>query len=84
MGCEHVKLPGGMTAIVCTRGRSKVKRCSCGRVGTLLCDWKVGNGKTCDVPICEQCAEHVAEDKDLCKEHSKAYAQWQIKRALKT
>ena len=81
MTCTHVTLPGGLHAIVCARGHAKVKRCSCGRVGTLLCDWKVGNGKTCDKPVCDKCADHVAEDKDLCQVHSKAFSQWKAHRS---
>jgi len=80
MVCTPIKLPNGMHAIICSSRGRKVKRCDCGRVGTLLCDWKVGAGKTCDAPICEQHAEQVAEDKHLCPKHSK---EWAERRALR-
>lgn len=65
--------------IACGRG-PKRKRCECGNPGPLLCDWKVGRGKTCDKPICHHHAQHVADDKDLCPEHQIAYAEWLAKR----
>ncbi len=51
MICRTVKIPGGITAIVCG-SRPRPKRCGCGARADLLCDWKLGNGKTCDKPIC--------------------------------
>ncbi len=82
MHCTHIKLPGGTSAIVCTPGRPRPKYCSaCDKVAPYLCDWKIGGGKTCDLPICAIHAEQVAEDKHLCPKHSKAWAQWQAQRA---
>lgn len=84
MVCTPVKMPGGGTAFVCGP-RPKVKRCSCGARGTLLCDWKTGKTaagkvKTCDRPICSAHAREVAPDKHLCPEHSAAYDEWLAKR----
>ena len=82
MRCTHVKLPGDVNAIVCTSGRPRWKYCTaCDQVATLLCDWKIGGGKTCDLPICAVHAEEVAEDKHLCPKHSKAYQEWLTQRA---
>ena len=68
MPCNHIKLPNGITAIVCTRGSTK--RCRyCGRQANLLCDWKLPNGKTCDAPICPRCSVPDGPDKDYCKIH---------------
>lgn len=78
MPCDRVRLPGGGTAIVCSS--RKRKRCECGRPATLLCDWKIGDGKTCDAPICTICAEHVGPDKHLCRKHSEAYAFWRSRK----
>ena len=75
MACALVKLPDRLTAIVC-RSRRPQRRCACKRPATLLCDWKVGHGKTCDRPICTSCAQEVAADKHLCPEHQAAYRQW--------
>lgn len=83
MTCEHVKMPGGITAIVCSRGRrgKKPKACAfCGKPSSLLCDFKrrapeISGGvqrlvdKTCDKPLCVACAVSVGEDLDHCPDH---------------
>lgn len=70
MTCETVKLPGGGTAIVCSRGARPLKRCACGAVATKLCDADTGNGKTCDRPLCSSCASSPAPEIDYCPDHS--------------
>lgn len=81
MTCEHVTLPDGGRAIVCSS--HKRKRCQCGRPGTLLCDWKVPSKRsgTCDAPICNQCTTSPAADKDLCPEHAAAFKSWKAERS---
>ena len=71
--CETVTLPGGQTAIVCSRGRSRIKKCGvCGRLSSRLCDFKVGPSGTCDKPLCMQCTTRLPGDKDACPEHAQA------------
>ena len=79
MPCEHVTLPSGGFAIVCgTRPR---RRCACGRLAPLLCDWKAPTKTgTCDDPICARCATSPAPDKDLCPKHATAYEAWKAVR----
>jgi hypothetical protein len=74
--CDHVPLPGGGTAIVCSSSRRQ--RCKCGRPATLLCDWKVKTKKsgTCDAPICAICTTSPAPDKDLCPTHAAEFEKW--------
>jgi hypothetical protein len=43
--------------------------CSCGYVSDFLCDWPVGDGKTCDLPLCEVCAHEIGEDRHTCEIH---------------
>ncbi len=45
----------------------------CGDVGTQLCDYPVGDGKTCDRPVCEYHAAVVAPNVDYCPAH---HAEW--------
>ena len=45
----------------------------CGDVGTQLCDYPVGDGKTCDRPVCEFHATEVAPNVDYCPAH---HAEW--------
>ena len=74
MTCEHVSLPGGGTAIVC----SSTRRCKCGHRATLLCDWKAPERKsgTCDAPLCARCTFSPAPVKDLCPAHHQAFNEW--------
>jgi len=83
MTCQHVKMPGGVTAIVCSRNQRK-RKCKCGRPGTLLCDWKMpGKARpTCDKPICDRCATSPAPDKDLCPKHAWEWTKWKSQRGL--
>lgn len=45
----------------------------CGGVAGILCDFPVGDGKTCDRSLCKVCAHKVAPDTDYCTDH---YAMW--------
>jgi hypothetical protein len=45
----------------------------CMDVGDNLCDYPVGNGKTCDRPICETHAHEIAPNLHYCDGH---YAAW--------
>ncbi len=76
MTCETVKLPGGVTAIVCHRGPRTAKRCACGRPAHYECDAVLKTGhvnaprKTCDRPLCERCTTQPKVGVDLCPEHA--------------
>ncbi len=70
MAYQHVPLPGGGSAIVCTSRRRQ--RCACGRVATLLCDWKVPAKRSATSP---------APDKDLWARHAIAFEGWLADRA---
>lgn len=81
MKCAHLKLPGGGTAIVCSRG-GRPRRCfTCDLAGGFQCDWKVSPTKTCDRYICPDHAQLVAPEKHLCPEHQQAYKAWLAKHA---
>lgn len=45
----------------------------CGDVGTNLCDFPVGDGKTCDRAICDFHAHEVAPNVHYCDAH---HAEW--------
>jgi hypothetical protein len=71
MGCDWEKGPDGATYVICSRSKhpgSRTRCCGCGRLGSpLLCDGRAAvPGKTCDAPLCRDCASHVGRDRDLC------------------
>ena len=78
MPCTTAKTAGGF-AIVCS-GRQALPRCTCGERAPLLCDWKIGEGKTCDRPICTHCTVSPALGKDLCPDHAAAWKAWKAER----
>lgn len=41
----------------------------CGGVSGYLCDFPVGEGKTCDRPLCGRCAAEVAPEVHYCSGH---------------
>lgn len=75
MRCEKLELGGGAVAIVCSRGRRLGRCVVCRRAQAVrLCDYELRQrtrGKTCDAKLCEQCAERVGPDRDLCPAHAR-------------
>lgn len=51
----------------------------CGDTGDNLCDYPVGDGKTCDRSICEYHSHEVAPNMHYCDQH---YAEWKASSAL--
>jgi len=49
--------------------------CPCGHPGDFLCDWPVGDGKTCDLPLCKCCANVIGEDRHACEIHWHVFKQ---------
>lgn len=74
MPCSWIKLSNGTVAIV-KHAAPRRTRCQCGSglFAELLCDWKVGPGKTCDAKICRACSTAPASGKDLCRVHTRAW-----------
>lgn len=68
MNCRTVKTPHGF-AIVCVP-RTPARRCIvCGHPASKLCDHPQGK-RTCDAPLCERHAVHIAPDTDYCPDHA--------------
>ena len=42
----------------------------CGDLATVLCDYPVGNDKTCDSALCEKHSYSIIGDIDYCNEHA--------------
>ena len=71
MPCNHVTLPGGGYAIICSRGRRPRPCACCNLPSTKLCDFPTGNGKTCDLPLCDKCAVKGGPNVDFCPGHER-------------
>ena len=70
----HLKLTG-------KAAKDPPKRCCyCGWISGYLCDWKIGEGKTCDLPICEVHALEVGPDEHLCPTHQETWKAFQAER----
>lgn len=69
MPCQRFGTADGMIGIICT----KTVYCAyCGKPHTSLCDYPVGNNKTCDKPMCDYCRVIIGDNIDVCREHSNA------------
>jgi hypothetical protein len=71
MPCIEQRIPGGV-AIYCTRGRP-TRRASCYACKApheALCDWPVGDGKTCYRKLCREHRAWQGGDVDYCPEHA--------------
>ena len=72
MPCDFFRSPDGkMVGVICSRGRHEVKRCAyCGKPATILCDYPLPSGKTCDRPMCNKCRTKIGPDLDVCRVHN--------------
>ena len=71
MPCERLVGSDGSVIMICSRGRKPVTPCYyCGKPMTSLCDYPVGEGKTCDRPMCNKCKTKIGPDLDVCQEHN--------------
>lgn len=71
--CDVIEMPGGGKAFIRMSGRAPELCPFCSkRRHTALCDFPVGGGKTCDLPICDQCRTHIGKDTDYCPRHKDA------------
>jgi hypothetical protein len=41
----------------------------CCAISSLLCDWELADGKTCDAPLCTEHAHEIGHDRHLCPIH---------------
>ncbi len=56
------------------------EHCSdCGAVAEYLCDYPVGDGKTCDRLVCEEHAHQVGVDLHYCATHKKRWDKFRRK-----
>lgn len=83
-GYYRTDLKDGSTAIAHMSGSNLPRPCAwpdfknprerCCRWATTLCDFPVGEGKTCDRPMCKRHATSVGPDRDYCPAHAQPAA----------
>lgn len=68
LGVEPVDGDKPVTGILC--GSLGPPCCHCGGVSEALCDFPIGEeNRTCDRPLCLECAPDVGADKNYCHDH---------------
>ena len=72
MPCYSKYTEGG-NMFMCGRLGPHCNASGCNWVSEYLCDYPVGEGKTCDRPLCTEHAYEVAPDTHYCAAH---YNQW--------
>lgn len=71
MSCELFPMGHGM-AIICGRKPKKRLRCKYHKenvAATKLCDYQQYGGPSCDLPVCDDCATLVGQDRHHCPAH---------------
>ena len=69
MPCSWIRLPNG-TIVHIRHSNPRRRRCRfCSQWSTQLCDFPMGNGKTCGSPCCAQHSVRIGEDQDYCELH---------------
>lgn len=66
MPCYLERMADGGTMFLCG---DLGPPCHCGAVGGFLCDYPVGEGRTCDVALCASHAYEVAPEIHYCAGH---------------
>ena len=70
MPCYTITLKSGGTGILCGDLGTHCAAGNCGDVGIFLCDYPVGDSKTCDMALCENHALQVAPELHYCPAHA--------------
>lgn len=71
-------LPGGEDGWMCGDLGPHCYEPGCMAPGDLLCDWPMGKGKTCDLPLCDVHGREVGENRHFCLVHHRV---WQAQTA---
>ncbi|MGO4700240.1 hypothetical protein [Dyella sp. 2RAB6] len=70
MPCYSIHRKDGGKAILCGDLGPHCGDANCGDVGTYLCDYPVGDDKTCDMPLCHGHAFEAAPNIHYCPGHA--------------
>lgn len=73
-----------LRVFMCGPQMADVQQCACGALAGYLCDYPVGQDRTCDRALCRACAErgHAGEDLHYCPDHRAQWLDWLADRGL--
>lgn len=80
MTCYVFREPDGAIGFMCGDLGPHCNEPGCGAPGDNLCDSPMGKGKTCDLPLCDEHAREVGENRHFCPVH---HHMWQAQTAPK-
>jgi hypothetical protein len=69
MPCYRTPMKSGGYAFICGNLGDHCAASECSDVSDYLCDYPVGEGKTCDLPVCQSHAYEVATNIHYCPSH---------------
>ncbi|WP_432262812.1 hypothetical protein [Cupriavidus sp. TMH.W2] len=72
--CEAKSRSAGQTFFIC--GELGQHCADCAAVGAFLCDYPVGEGKTCDRPMCADHAHEIGHELHYCAAHHQMWREF--------
>lgn len=80
MGCKAYRGEDGRPMFICGDDDLLHEPCyRCGFDHQLLCDWPIGEGKTCDIQMCPDHTDQVGDDLHLCQIHKAMFDEQELK-----
>lgn len=71
MACVRIRVHGELAWLCGDFSNDERKPCAeCGVMPSKLCDYPIGNERTCDRLLCEDCAVKIQGDIDYCPSHA--------------
>ena len=79
MACYIEHMDNGNVAFLCGDLGQHCSNEKCGAVGQFLCDYPVGDGKTCDAALCQSHAFEVAPNIHYCHGHLLLWKEFRLR-----
>ena len=76
VGCICTKEPNGTYIFWCGDGIDESLQChepECQLMAEIMCDYPMGEGKSCDIPLCREHAFHLGQGFHLCPFHKRLF-----------
>ncbi len=83
MTCYRIHLEGGGLGFLCGEFGPHCGDSNCMDIGTYLCDYPVGDDKTCDMPLCHGHAFEAAPEIHYCPGHALMWREFRASGGVK-